>query len=68
MKKVIHNIKFKTFTLYAIDKVSKDYNFVLSVDASNLKSAKDFAKNKILALNRTYPHYHYDFKWEEERV
>lgn len=68
MKKVIHMQKLKTYTLYAIDKISKDYIFILSVDATSLKSAREFAKAKTLSLNRTYPHYQYDFKWEQESV
>jgi len=66
--KIIHNIRFKSYTLFAVDKVTKEQVFVLSVDASNLKSAKQFAKGRILELARTYPHYHYDFVWEEDRV
>lgn len=61
-------IKLKTFTLYAVEKVTKDYIFILSVDANNLKSAKQFAKPHIFSLNRKFPHYNYDFKWEEDNV
>lgn len=61
-------IKLKTFTLYAKDKLNKDYYFVLSVSANSLKAAREIAKPDILKLNRKYPHYQYEFKWEEDNV
>lgn len=69
MNKVVRRIRFKTYTLYAVDKyINNEYNFVLSVDASSLKSAREFAKPRILQLNRSYPAHRYEFRWEEDNV
>lgn len=61
-------LKLKTYTLYAKDKVSGDYIFILSVDANNLKSAREFAQKHAFDLHRKFPYYHYDFIWEQENV
>lgn len=61
-------LTFKTYTLYAVDRVTQDYYFVLSVHANTLKAAKSFVKTNILELNRRYPHHHYNFRWEIEVI
>lgn len=66
MTKKSYRIKFKTYTLYAIDRVTGEYIFILSVNANSLKSAKEYARTKVLELNRRYPHYHYSFIWEQD--
>lgn len=64
----IKDIKLKTYTLWAVNKASKDYNFILSVNANNLKTAKQFSRPQAIKLDRKYPHYHYNFVWEEDNV
>lgn len=60
-------IPFKTYTLYAVDRVTGEYLFVLSVNANNLKSARQFAQKGAFQLNRKYPKHHYDFRWEQDK-
>lgn len=63
-----HHIKLKTYTLWAVDKVTKEYNFIMSVHANNLKTAKQYSRPQAITLDRKFPHYHYDFLWEEDHV
>lgn len=60
------HIRLKTYTLWAVDKVYNEYCFILSVNANNLKAAKQFSRPQAITLARKYPHYHYNFVWEQD--
>lgn len=61
-------LKIKTYNLYAVEKMTNDYIFIMSINADSLKTARQFAQKHAIELHRKYPHYNYDFRWEQDNV
>lgn len=61
-------ILLNTYNLYAVEKMTNDYIFIMSVSANDLKTARKVAQNDAIRLHRKYPSYNYEFKWEQDNV